>query len=118
MSGAKEFKVVALSLGGLRKRVFQSGDVVTADLLARPVDELILGGFIEPISDSATQAVKTAETATPSGSVGASESVPQESQGLPPYTEMTKKEILSLLAEKGISHDPKQSKKKLYALFG
>lgn len=42
------FKVIALSLGGLRNKIFQSGDVVTQEQLPVSVDELVDKGFLVP----------------------------------------------------------------------
>jgi len=45
------FKVISLSLGGLRNKVYSSGDVVTQEMLAVSVDELVEKGFLQPNSD-------------------------------------------------------------------
>ena len=45
------FKVIALSLGGLRNKVYSSGDVVTQDMVSANVSELVEKGFLQPNSD-------------------------------------------------------------------
>lgn len=46
MSKAKQYKVKALSLGGLNGKVFNSGDMVTQDQLAATVEDLMKAGFL------------------------------------------------------------------------
>jgi hypothetical protein len=47
----ESFKVISLSLGGLRNKIFQGGDVVTQEQLPVSVAELVSKGFLSPISE-------------------------------------------------------------------
>jgi hypothetical protein len=57
----QQFKVISLSLGGLRNKVYQSGDVVTQANVADDVDNLVRNGFLVPLESEKTEAVKAVE---------------------------------------------------------
>lgn len=47
-----KYKVVALSVGGLNKKIYNSGDIVTSDNFpAGNAELLVKGGFLEEIKE-------------------------------------------------------------------
>jgi hypothetical protein len=93
------YKVIALSLGGLRNKVYSSGDVVTQEQLPVDASELVAKGFLQP------------ENVKPEPSILAV----VQSQAWPPMDEMTAKDIKAALGDKA----PKgqMPKAELYALL-
>jgi hypothetical protein len=96
------YKVIALSLGGLRNKVYSSGDVVTQEQLPVDASELAAKGFLQPL-DAKPEPSILAAVQSQSGSVW------------PPMDEMTAKEIKAALGDKA----PKgqMPKAELYALL-
>ena len=96
----ERFKVIALSLGGLRNRIYSSGDVVTHEQLPVPASELVAKGFLQPLDAKPEPSVIAALTA---------------SVVWPPMDEMTAKQIKEALGDKA----PKgpMPKAELYALL-
>jgi len=59
-----KFKVIALSVGGLGKKIFSSGDIVTAENFpSGHAEKLVEQGFLEPVVEGETskEAAKTTE---------------------------------------------------------
>lgn len=102
------FKVIALSLGGLRNKVYSSGDVVTQEQLPTDAAELVAKGFLQPIQD------EKPEPKSPEPSI--LEAVQSQSVSeWPSIDEMSVKEIKAALGDKA----PKgfTPKAELYALL-
>lgn len=99
------FKVISLSLGGLRNKIFESGDVVTQEQLPVSVDELVEKGFLKPLDNAPRASEKTApampEVSEPSvlaAIQAASDEV--EAAGYPDMDDMTVKEIKEALGDR------------------
>lgn len=55
-----KYKVIALSVGGLNKKIYNSNDIVTEENFPEGnVPELVKGGFLEEIKDKAPKAEKS-----------------------------------------------------------
>lgn len=106
------YTVIALSLGGLRNKVYSSGDVVTQEQLPVAASELVAKGFLK-VNDGGI----TVKTVTPTVEPSILESVmlANDSKAWPPIDDMTAKEIKEALGEKA----PKvfTPKAELYALL-
>ena len=106
------YTVIALSLGGLRNKVYSSGDVVTQSQLASDASELVAKGFLK-----ANDGGITIKTVTPTVEPSIIESVmlANAPKVWPPIDDMTAKEIKEALGEKA----PKvfTPKAELYALL-
>ena len=106
------YTVIALSLGGLRNKVYSSGDVVTQEQLPVDASELVAKGFLR-VNDGGV----TAKTVTPTVEPSIIESVmlANAPKVWPPIDDMTAKEIKEALGEKA----PKvfTPKAELYALL-
>ncbi len=60
-----KYKVVALSVGGLNKKIYNSGDIVTAENFPSGNAELLVkGGFLEEIKEVEKKAKTKAEKAS------------------------------------------------------
>lgn len=103
-----KFKVIALSLGGLRNKIFSSGDVVTQAQLPVSVDELVAKGFLKPVEGYIAPSGKQHEPSI-------IDAVKSQAVQWPPIDEMTAKEIKEALGDKA----PKvfTPKAELYALL-
>lgn len=106
-----KFKVIALSLGGLRNRIYSSGDVVTQEQLPVSVDELVEKGFLMPLNAPKAAEVKPVEIEEPNILDMVMESVSE----YPPIEEMTIASIKEALGDKA----PKKQmpKAELYAML-
>lgn len=106
------YTVIALSLGGIRNKVYSSGDVVTQEQLPVDASELVAKGFLR-VNDGGV----TAKTVTPTVEPSIIESVmlANAPKVWPPIDDMTAKEIKEALGEKA----PKvfTPKAELYALL-
>jgi len=108
----QQFKVISLSLGGLRNKVYQSGDVVTQANVADDVDNLVRSGFLVPLESEKTEAAKTVEVVEdevlePIG-LAAALGTPIKKQW-PPIDEMTVFDIKEALGEKAPKKQTKKS---------
>jgi len=102
----EKFKVKTTSLGGLRNKVYSSGDVVTQANLADDVSELAAKGFLEPLNKKAedSEPKEAPEQSFISPSVKDEESVEY-----PPMSEMTVKEIKEALGDEAPKGKVKKS---------
>lgn len=105
------YKVIALSLGGLRNRIYSSGDVVTQEQLPVDASELVAKGFLHPLD---AKPIYVAAKPEPSV-IAAIQAANDEPKQWPPMDEMTAKQIKEALGEKA----PKgqMPKAELYALL-
>lgn len=103
------YTVIALSLGGLRNKVYSSGDVVTQEQLPVDASELVAKGFLKANDGGDEPASKQVESSI----LGAVKS--QAVITWPPIDDMTAKEIKEALGDKA----PKifTPKAELYALL-
>jgi hypothetical protein len=111
----EQFKVIALSLGGLRNRIYSSGDVVIQSQLPVDVSELVAKGFLEPL-DNAPKIAEAKSPSLPEPSVlDVVRSGYSEVKEWPSIDDMTVKEIKEALGDKA----PKAftPKAELYALL-
>jgi len=84
-----EYKVIALSVGGLGNKVFSCGDIVTDENFEINTSEkLVAGGFLEPIENKEI----TIET-------------------------YSTKELKSMLDEKGVEYSKTATKSELFELL-
>jgi len=106
------YTVIALSLGGLRNKVYSSGDVVTQSQLASDASELVAKGFLK-----ANDGGITVDAVTPTIEPSIIESVmlANAPKAWPTIDEMTAKEIKEALGDKA----PKvfTPKAELYAML-
>jgi hypothetical protein len=102
------YTVIALSLGGLRNKVYSSGDVVTQEQLPVDASELVEKGFLQPFDAKPEPVEKQPEPSV-------LDAVKSQSVQWPPMDEMTAKEIKAALGDKA----PKgqMPKAELYALL-
>jgi hypothetical protein len=106
------YTVIALSLGGLRNKVYSSGDVVTQEQLPVDTSELVAKGFLKPV-DAPVTVKSVAANVEPS--VIESIMLANAPKVWPPIEDMTAKEIKEALGDKA----PKvfTPKADLYALL-
>tara|TARA_R110001599_G_scaffold237687_1_gene437223 strand:+ start:966 stop:1331 length:366 start_codon:yes stop_codon:yes gene_type:complete len=114
------FRVIALSLGGLRNKVFGLGDVVNQAQLAAPVNDLVAANYLEPIEPVKTEVVKTAKVETKKPVLV--EKVEKEKATvitveLPSFSELSKKQIIARLKSAGAKFDKTWTKTALYGLL-
>jgi hypothetical protein len=58
----KKYIVVALSVGAMSNKIFESGDIVNEDAFPEGHAEKLVGeGFLKPYDESASEAEKTPE---------------------------------------------------------
>jgi hypothetical protein len=114
----QQFKVISLSLGGLRNKVYQSGDVITQANVADDVDNLVRNGFLVPLESEKkwvtpkTEAAKAVEVVEdeviePIG-LAAALGTPIKTEW-PPIDEMTVFDIKEALGEKAPKKQTKKS---------
>lgn len=110
-----EFKVIALSLGGLRNKIFKSGDVVTQEQLPVDVAELVTKGFLKPVNGGTANITVNVVKSSIEPSILESIMLANAPKVWPPIDEMTAKEIKDALGEKA----PKAftPKAELYAML-
>lgn len=89
-----QFQVIALSLGGMRNRIFSSGDVVTQDQLPVDVSELVAKGFLKPLDVEP----KAEEPSMLAAIKAASDEA--EPAGYPDMDDMSVKEIKAALGDR------------------
>ena len=133
------YKVISLSLGGLKNKVFKKGDTVTQAQLDAPCATLVADSFIEPIEVSipaptapaAPVAKKVEEPvaakpapveepkAEPSlaAAAAAAAEVDEDEVSIPAYSDVSVADIKAELTKKGVSFRVKDTKKALYALL-
>lgn len=59
----RKFKVIALSLNGkARKKIFQSGDIVTQEQVTASVDDLVKSGFLKEVFEEDAPLVENQES--------------------------------------------------------
>lgn len=91
-----KYKVIALSVGGKKNKIYSSGDVVTeSDFPEGNIKFLIDGKYVEEIGGAVTI-----------------EKVEKEES--PTIEEITKKDLISELKAKGFKVDETESKKDLF----
>jgi len=120
----QQYKVIALSVGGLKNKVFESGDTVTADQFNVPVQTLVDAGFLKPIGETQRAAPKVEKVAEPVEQPKAEpvkeEAIVEETPSFPAYKDITRTGILELLDDKPAMEGKYQSnwgKKKLYKIL-
>ncbi len=130
------YKVISLSLGGLKNKVFKKGDTVTQAQLDAPCATLVAGSFIEPIEASIPApaapvakkveepvAAKPAPVEEPksepslAAAAAAAAEVDEDEVSIPAYSDVSVADIKAELTKKGVSFRVKDTKKALYALL-
>jgi hypothetical protein len=90
------YKVIALSVGGLRNKIFSSGDIVTDDMFPEGnAGKLVEQNFLAPYEETAVEAVEDEKT----------------------IDDYTAGEIKALLDERGITYKSNASKTTLFELL-
>lgn len=132
----KQYKVIALSVGGRSNKIFSAGDTVSEDsFIPGRADELEKQGFLKSIGETDVQAMPLSSDEIETEIVTTEEPEPQESEevssilsrlkeslGELDKTEVTidsmsRKEIIKTLTELGIPFDNNASKKELFSLW-
>ena len=125
---APTYRVIALSLGGLKNKVFKKGDIVTQAQLGTNCAALASQSFLEPVEASKPIAVKPvaaaavkpvaaspAPVAEPTLLEAAAEAADADEEALPVYDDISVAEIKATLTKLGVAFKSKDTKKKLYA---
>ena len=110
---APTYRVIALSLGGLKNKVFKKGDIVTQAQLGTNCAALASQSFLEPVEASKPIAVKP--VAEPTLLEAAAEAADADEEALPVYDDISVAEIKATLTKLGVAFKSKDTKKKLYA---
>jgi hypothetical protein len=61
----KKYKVLPIAITGKGKAIYYAGDIVTADMLATPVEQLIKGKYIAEIVADVKPEIPIAQDAKP-----------------------------------------------------
>lgn len=127
----KQYKVIALSVGGRANKIFSAGDTVTEEnFIPGRASELEEQGFLKSIGDDGkpapreipeeivvevTEANEDAETKTKRIIDGIKDSLgDNEEDGI---NSISKREIIKVLTDLGVPFEPGASKKQLYELY-
>jgi len=119
----QSYRVIALSLGGRRNKVFSLGEVVTQAQLAAPVNDLVSGGYLEAVASSnaeevEVEVVETAEVEAPETKlVEKVEEAAEVTGGIPAFSDLSKKQIIARLKEADAKFNKTWTKKSLYSLL-
>ncbi len=125
----KTYKVIALSVGGLGKKIFNSGDEVNENnFIAGRAEQLVDQGFLKRLGENSEKANESSETETEfipkveNASSTKEEVVPpvdgsfsEEEQAI--YDGMTRNEIMAELGIAGIDFSKNSSKEVLYKIW-
>ena len=105
----QKFKVIALSVGGKLNKVFKSGDIVSANDFAAPIQSFIDGGFLLPIESETDQLDMNIDV---DADVDHAD-VKAEIEGKT-YKSFSKDQLIEKLVDCGFSFDPTSSKSILF----
>lgn len=93
------YKVISLSVGGLCKKIYSAGDLVTdASFPAGNAEKLVTAGHLELIEDAPVQVAESTSTK-------------------PKYDSVNAADIKVLLTEAGVEYKSNASKAELYKLL-
>jgi len=111
----KKYKVVALSVGALNNKIFNSGDIVFENNFREGrADELVKLGFLELIGGEKKKASeKSKEVSLPAESVA----IPPAALQVKSIDEITVVEMIRDLTESEIRFKANSSKEELYSLW-
>jgi hypothetical protein len=129
----REYKVIALSVGGRANKIFSAGDTVNEDhFIPGRADELVEQGFLQrtgeipgtvkessdDIEVEVTQKEPPAEEPTSQSLLDSlKNSIGEQSKELPDINAISRKDITKTLTELGIPFEPTSSKKELFDLW-
>lgn len=117
MSKPKEYRLIALSVGGLGNKVFHKGDgqrIFEGNFEPGHAEELVRKGFLEP-ADEAEEAGE--EPASEPVDPEVTEEEAGEEEPAEDLSKYTVKELKKMLDEKGIIYPPIASKSYLLELL-
>jgi polyhydroxyalkanoate synthesis regulator phasin len=97
-----EYKVQSLTVNGKGNRIFRHGDVITQNNVEASVDDLVNNGYIVPMFDEEEDEVLDDLV---------------DSFEIPSIDELTKKDIIEMLEEKGVDFKVTDKKAVLYDLL-
>jgi len=109
MSTSKEYRLIALSVGGLNNKVFRRGDgqrIFEHNFEPGAAEELVKKGFLEPAEKSGEKPASEPD-----------EEVTSEEKMTSDFSEYSVKELKKMLEEKGISFPQNASKQHLLDLL-
>jgi hypothetical protein len=130
----KQYKVIALSVGGKANKIFSAGDTVTEDqFIPGRADELVTQEFLQEISDDGkpmtkvdqeeveTEVSEPKDTDKPSKEKSLLDAVKNslgDDDGKKVSIDsISKKEIVKILTDLGIPFEPHASKTELFELY-
>lgn len=139
----KRYKVIPLALNGRAKKIYRPGDIVTEENLLTKPDELVAKGFLEEIPEEPAPVVETAPippVLPPAPPAAEAESVKEPETKVQPdvstgpsfasaagltdvsetvksIDDITRKEIIKDLKERGVEFDENANKKTLYEIW-
>lgn len=129
----KQYKVIALSVGGKANKIFSAGDTVTEDqFIPGRADELVTQGFLRSIGDDGELMTKvgqeevetevsepkeTNNSLNESPLLNAVKNSLGEDDDKTTIHSISKKDIIKTLTELGVPFDPHASKTDLFELY-
>lgn len=116
----KKYKVIALSVGGGGKKIYNSGDIVESRNFPNSnIDQLVEKGFLQEIVEEPTKEPEK-PTGKPEGNLEDGETgdnSDSNNDGKIDIEEVTKKKITEDLKAAGVPFDPTSSKVDLYNIW-
>ena len=103
----KKYKVIALSVGGLGNKIFNSRDIVTEDNFPRGnAEELVKQGFLMEIETSAETVDATEDNTTP-----------DNGDGVISIDEISRKDLIKALTGAKVEFNQNDKKEVLFELW-
>lgn len=118
---SKQYKVVTIAVSGKGNKVYRSGDIVTANLLNYPAEEMVKGGYLKPLDDEEKEVEQTNKTPDAESSEGKTVLIVVEIDGVEKEVssakDLTKKQIIKLLTDLDVPFDRTKKEDVLFGLL-
>ena len=125
---SKRYKVVTIAVSGKGNKVYRSGDIVTANLLNYPAEEMVKGGYLIPLDGEEKEVEKPVEQTSQEDATPVAESIEEKTvlfsveldgveKEVSSAKDLTKKQIIKLLTDLDVPFDRTKKEDVLFGLL-
>lgn len=125
---SKRYKVITIAVSGKGNKVYRSGDIVTANLLNYPAEEMVKGGYLKPLDGEEKEVEKPVEQTSQEDAAPDTESSEEKTvlftveldgkeKEVSSAKDLTKKQIIKLLTDLDVPFDRTKKEDVLFGLL-